>query len=72
MTQDETIDMAKKAGKHQWPFDPEFLERFANLVAQHAQAKQREACAKLIEAEIGMNPTWQKHLAQAIRAMGLV
>jgi hypothetical protein len=29
---------------------------------------EREACAKLIEAETGMNPDWQKHLADAIRA----
>jgi hypothetical protein len=31
---------------------------------------EREACAKLIEAETGMNPDWQKHLAAAIRAKG--
>lgn len=39
MTQDEIIDMARQAGKHQWPFDFEFLERFAKLAA----AKECEA-----------------------------
>ena len=36
MTQDEIIEMAKQAGKHQWPFDFEFLERFAKLVEEKA------------------------------------
>ena len=48
MNQDEIIEMARQAGKHQWPFDPEFLERFAKLVA----AKEREACAKVCEKQI--------------------
>jgi len=41
MTQDEIIEITRQAGG----FDatPEFLERFAKLVA----AKEREACAKL-------------------------
>ena len=42
------------------------LERFADLI----RAAEREACAKLIEAETGMNPDWQKHLAAAIRNRG--
>ena len=37
---------------------------------EEAVAQEREACAKLIEAEAGMNPTWQKHLAEKIRARG--
>ena len=43
MTQDEIIEITRQAGG----FDatPEFLERFANLVA----AKEREACAKIVE-----------------------
>jgi len=43
MTQDEIIEMTRQAGG----FDatPDFLERFANLVA----AKEREACAKRIK-----------------------
>ena len=36
MTQDEIIEMARQAGKHQWPFDFEFLERFAKLVEEKA------------------------------------
>ena len=89
MTQDEIIEITKQAGKHQWPFDPEFLERFAKLVAEKATeeanaranaswtlmcekmvAIEREACAKLIEKETGMNPHWQKYLSAAIRARG--
>ena len=44
MTQDEIIEMTRQAGG----FDatPEFLERFAKLIA----AKEREACAKVCEA----------------------
>jgi hypothetical protein len=34
------------------------------------RADEREECSKLIEAETGMNPDWQKHLADAIRARG--
>ena len=43
MTQDEIIEMTRQAGG----FDatPEFLERFAKLVA----AKEREACAKVCD-----------------------
>ena len=39
MTQDEVIEMARQAGKHQWPFDFEFLERFAKLVEEKATEK---------------------------------
>ena len=44
MTQDEIIEMAKRAGfeEHQAKFDTRF-EPFAKLVAE----KEREACAKL-------------------------
>jgi hypothetical protein len=43
MTQDEIIEMTREAGG----FDatPEFLERFAKLVA----AKEREAIAQMVE-----------------------
>jgi hypothetical protein len=43
MTQDEIIEITRQAGG----FDatPEFLERFAKLVA----AKEREACAQVCE-----------------------
>jgi hypothetical protein len=40
------------------------------ILVQKAVLAEREACAKLIEAETGMNPDWQKHLADAIRARG--
>lgn len=44
MTQDEIIEITRQAGG----FDatPEFLAKFANLVAQN----EREACAKIVEA----------------------
>ena len=59
MTKDEIIRMARKAGgadisSNGWTSwvgtqSTEFLERFANLVAEH----EREACAKVCE-ERGM------------------
>ena len=76
--QNEIIEMTRQAGG----FDatPEFLERFANLVA----AKEREACAKVCEQNEILIPidVWHgstknemtKHtalaLAAAIRARG--
>ena len=42
---------------------------FASRLEEERKA-EREACAKLIEAETGMNPDWQKHLAAAIRNRG--
>jgi hypothetical protein len=47
MTQDEIIEMARQAGigwGERLGGMPEFLERFAKLVAQH----EREACAELV------------------------
>jgi hypothetical protein len=67
MTKDEIIEMAKEAGLlpcqgiHRGD-----LKAFAKLVA----AKEREACAELIEKETGLNPNWQKYLSAAIRARG--
>jgi hypothetical protein len=63
MTQDEIIKLAKQAGgmfselpmMDAWVFDDtdKSLEAFANLVAQHAKAEEREACANLRkEAEL--------------------
>jgi hypothetical protein len=37
------IDMAREAGKHQWPLEPDFLKRFADLV----RAAERDACAQV-------------------------
>ena len=48
MTQDEIIEMAKQAGigwGERLGGMPEFLERFAKLVAEH----EREACAKVCD-----------------------
>lgn len=45
MTRDEVIALARDAGEHLWPLEPDFLERFAALVAAH----EREACAALCE-----------------------
>ena len=63
MTQDEIIEMTRQAGG----FDatPEFLERFAKLVA----AKEREACAKVCDDDInGFDGAF--YLANKIRARG--
>ena len=61
MSRDEIIRMLREAGG----FDatPEFLERFAALVA----AAEREACAKVCEAD-GL--LWGRRYAAAIRARG--
>ena len=63
MTQDEIIEMTRKAGG----FDatPKFLEAFAKLVAQH----EREACAKVCEEQYEYYG--HDHIfAKAIRARG--
>lgn len=93
MTRDEIIDkdlvlkMARQAGCGHEAIDlhwvyPENLEAFASLVAQHAQAEEREACAKVCE---DFRDDWFKGLgryefmgegadycADAIRARGQV
>ena len=58
MTQDEIIELARQAGffKHLEPYyDETMLEAFAKLVT----AKEREACAKLVEpsADHRANPS---------------
>ena len=72
MTQDEIIEMARQAGigwGERLGGMPEFLERFAKLVAQH----EREACAKLCD-EIATEDGWEGGYAyrcvEAIRARG--
>ena len=53
MTQDEIIEMARQAGmsiRSNWA--EQELEAFANLVA----AKEREACAKVCEANVWSKP----------------
>ena len=61
MDREQIIRMTREAGG----FDatPEFLERFAALVA----AAEREACAKVCEAD-GL--LWGQRYAAAIRARG--
>ena len=61
MTQDEIIEITREAGG----FDatPEFLERFAALVA----SAEREACAKVCEDSVEYAGDT---LAEAIRARG--
>jgi hypothetical protein len=46
MTNDEIINLAIENTIHGLKFDEEGLLRFAKLVAQH----EREACAKIVEA----------------------
>lgn len=69
MTQDEIIEMARQAGYHLGiaKHDIELLEAFAKLVA----AKEREACAKIVEDSPSYD--WHKfacEAAYAIRARG--
>ena len=65
MTKDDIMLMAQKAGPlTQGPFK-EWCKRFANLVA----AVEREACAKLCEAQ---GEYGDEQYAKAIRARGTV
>jgi hypothetical protein len=72
MTQDEIIDMAIQAGASPdenkiWLMYAEEIEAFAHLVA----AKEREACAKIVEDSPSYD--WHKfacEAAAAIRARG--
>lgn len=71
MTRDDIIRMAREAGclnvadygRKSYEFQPEELERFAELVA----AAEREACAKLADGWPDYNV---QGLAEAIRARG--
>ena len=61
MTQGEIIEITRQAGG----FDatPEFLAKFAKLVAQH----EREACAKVCDDHCGWTP---RMIGETIRARG--
>jgi hypothetical protein len=48
MTQDEIIEMARKADLDVYDPPIDLLQRFAKLVAQH----EREACAKIAEYKL--------------------
>jgi hypothetical protein len=74
----DTIELAREAGAihiHEKPKEfalvgNDSIKNFEALVRADERSVEREACAKLIEAETGMNPDWQKHLAASIRARG--
>jgi len=68
MTQDEIIEMARRSYKScehipNVKIPPEFIERFAKLVAQ----QEREACARVCEDSVEYAGDT---LAEAIRARG--
>ena len=44
------IEMARDAGPHDWPIEPDFLERFAAIVREDEREKQQE----LLEALQGL------------------
>jgi hypothetical protein len=82
MTQDEIIEMARQAGfglRYEGrgqissaPTTTEKLEAFAKLVEERTAAKEREACAKVCEAQEDKGGEWdvQQQCANAIRARG--
>jgi hypothetical protein len=70
MTNDEIIQIARRAYKScehipNVKIPPEFIERFAKLVAQH----EREACAKIVEVEAMQyaEPVWAFEIVNDIR-----
>jgi len=78
MTQDEIIEMYLQVSKKLcnetewcWAGVGEPLQMFAALVAAKAEAKEREACAKVCDSfqarDVGMQPA---ECAGAIRARG--
>ncbi len=73
MNREDIIRMAREAGEAEgmveFVFHP-VIERFAALVASAAQAKEREACAKLCEEEADDEMYLGLHYAEAIRARG--
>ena len=81
MTQDEIIEMARQAGLlpeksnvvYQHSMFETYIQRFAKLVA----AKEREACAKIIDDSYetttpnqGIPEDWLLTLSEAIRSRG--
>jgi hypothetical protein len=62
MTQDEIIELAKDASLAYWHKDlkkwqiPQGVEAFVKLIADHAAAKEREACEKLHDHEDVLAP----------------
>ena len=73
MTQDEVMEIAKEVyGETVWSeASLARLQQFVNLVADKAKAKEREACAKVVEDSPSYD--WHKfacEAAYAIRARG--
>jgi len=73
MTNDEIIQIARRAYKScehipNVKIPPEFIERFAKLVAQH----EREACAKIADQYVGqdLEHNFSALVAHNIRARG--
>lgn len=77
MTREDIVEFTRQAGGFE--ATPEFLERFAALVAAASEAKEREACAKVCE-DLQSPPDWnsvavlwkecKNKLSNAIRARG--
>jgi len=68
MTQDEIIEMAKQAGfKMENSAAIQAAEIFYKLVAAKAEAKEREACAKVCDA---LHKDWKWRAAESIRDRG--
>jgi hypothetical protein len=63
MTQDEIIEMARQAGIIHPEMVAKHLEAFAKLVA----AKEREACAKIVEDSPSYD--WHKFACEAAAAI---
>ena len=77
ISRDDIIEMARQAGfegitSHEWVGYTNSLEAFAKLVAEAAASKEREACAKVCEAQEDKGGEWdaQQQCANAIRARG--
>jgi hypothetical protein len=77
MTQDEIIQMLRASCDKDrvdpeqngfWVIVTEELEAFAKLVAQHAKAEEREACA--FDAEWCIENHLEHHIPERIRARG--
>jgi hypothetical protein len=76
MKLDTLVGMAKEtaafgvhpSGEYIYSFYTEQLQAFARLVAQHAKAEEREACA--FDAEWCIENHLEHHIPERIRARG--
>jgi hypothetical protein len=77
MNREQIIRMAREAGLVDNDFEPsewcvhEYMA-FAALVASAAQAKEREACAQIVESEAMQyaEPVWAFEIVNDIKARG--